>query len=199
MSLDRRRVHRVVALLGALGAYVTIVLGGTVRGVGAGLACPDWPLCHGSLIPNLADQAIAIEYAHRLAAAFTSACLLLTFAFAVLWFRPHTRLVVLSLTTLAILATQVVIGALTITSGLDWVIVTTHLALGTATFASALTVAIVAWWSPGPRIPGQPMAELRLLHDKVDDAHPNEPNRDPRHPVSGPSEGGRRQEPSEDE
>lgn len=148
MSVDRRRFLQAIALLGAAGAYVTIVLGGTVRGMGAGLACPDWPLCHGSLVPDLSDARIAIEYAHRLAAAATSAFLLLTFALTVLWFRAATSLVVLSFTSLAILATQVGVGALAITSGLDWVVVTIHLALATATFASALVVAVLSWWSP---------------------------------------------------
>jgi heme a synthase len=158
LSLDRLRFLRAVALLGAAGAYVTIVLGGTVRGMGAGLACPDWPLCHGSLVPDLSDSRIAIEYAHRLAAAATSACLLLTFALTVLWFRAATRLVVLSFTSLGILATQVVVGALTITSGLDWIVVTIHLALATATFASAVVVALLSRWSPpSPEALGVPV------------------------------------------
>lgn len=148
---DRRRFLQIVALLGALSAYTTIVLGGTVRGMGAGLACPDWPLCHGSVVPNLADPLVAVEYAHRLAAAVTSLCLLLTFALALVWFRSESRLVILSFLTLAILASQVAIGALTITSSLDWVIVTVHLALGTATFASALVVTVVSLWKVPPR------------------------------------------------
>jgi len=151
MGFDRRRFFRVVAFLGALSAYATIVLGGTVRGMGAGLACPDWPLCHGSVVPNLADPLVAVEYAHRLAAAVTSLCLLFTFILALLWFRSESRLVILSFLTLAILATQVGIGALTITSSLDWVIVTVHLALGTATFASALVVSMVSLWQGPPR------------------------------------------------
>lgn len=145
---NRLRATQMAAVVGAASAYATIVLGGTVRGMGAGLACPDWPLCHGAVVPNLGDPLIAIEYVHRLAAAVTTAGLLLTFVFAVLWFRPDRRLVILSFTTLAILATQVAIGALTITSRLDWVIVTTHLALGTATFASSLLVAVLALWLP---------------------------------------------------
>lgn len=148
MTIDRPRFLQTVALLGAVGAYVTIVLGGTVRGMGAGLACPDWPLCHGSLIPDLSDPRIAIEYAHRLAAAATSVCLVLTAALSALWFRESMRLLVLSFTSVAILATQVAVGALTITSRLDWVVVTIHLALATATFASAVVVAMLSRWSP---------------------------------------------------
>lgn len=159
MSIDRRRSLQIVALLGALSAYATIVLGGTVRGMGAGLACPDWPLCHGSVVPNLEDPLVVVEYAHRLAAAVTSFCLLLTFALALLWFRSESRLVILSFLTLAILATQVGIGALTIASSLDWVIVTIHLALGTATFASALVVTMVSLWHVPPQTTSETSSE----------------------------------------
>jgi heme A synthase len=133
-----------VAVVGAICAYTTIVLGGTVRGMGAGLACPDWPLCNGHILPDLGDPLVAVEYAHRLVAALTSLFLLTTFAVAILWFRPDVRLVTFSLTSVGLLVAQVVLGALTITSSLDWVIVTMHLALGTATFASSLLVAFLA-------------------------------------------------------
>src|SRR6266699_3072765 len=77
----------------AITAYGTIVLGGTVRGMGAGLACPDWPLCNGSVIPDLADPTIAIEYAHRLVAALTSLFVLLTMIVALFWLRWERRIV----------------------------------------------------------------------------------------------------------
>src|SRR5207245_2818336 len=67
---------------------------------------------------------------------------------ALVWFRSEMRIVTLSIMSFAVLVTQVGVGALTITSGNDWVVVTIHLALGTATLASALIVALVSLWPP---------------------------------------------------
>ena len=51
------------ALAGA--AWVLIVIGALVRAHGAGLSCPDWPLCHGQVVPDF-DARIALEWGHRL-------------------------------------------------------------------------------------------------------------------------------------
>ena len=45
--------------------FALIVIGGIVRVTGSGDACPDWPLCHGSIIPPF-ELRIWIEWTHRL-------------------------------------------------------------------------------------------------------------------------------------
>ena len=150
MPIDRRRLLQVVAILGAVFAYATIVVGGTVRGMGAGLACPDWPLCNGSAVPDLADTAVFVEFVHRFVAALTGLFMLATLVAALMWFRSEMRIVTLSIMSFAVLITQVGVGAVTITSANDWVVVTIHLALGTATLAAALIVALVSLWPAAP-------------------------------------------------
>jgi heme a synthase len=151
VSGNHRRILQIIALLASISAYITIVLGGTVSGMGAGDACPDWPLCHGSLVPDLANPLVAVEYAHRLAAVLTTLFLFLVLVASVLWFRSERSLVTLSSVTFVILATQIGFGALTIASALDWRIVTVHLALGTATFAASMMVALLSFVGSRPR------------------------------------------------
>lgn len=51
------------------GVYVLAVvyLGAYVRHAGVSLACTDWPLCNGQVVPSF-DSATAVVFAHRLAA-----------------------------------------------------------------------------------------------------------------------------------
>src|SRR5437867_7763676 len=109
MPIDRRRLLQMIAIAGAICAYTTIVLGGTVRGMGAGMACPDWPLCHGSLVPSLDDAGVLVEYVHRWLAVLTGLFVLFTLLAAVLWFRSEMRLVTWSVMSFAVVVTQVAV------------------------------------------------------------------------------------------
>ena len=46
LRLAQLSAHLVVALI------ALVVIGGATRVMEAGLACPDWPLCYGSLLPG---------------------------------------------------------------------------------------------------------------------------------------------------
>lgn len=118
--------HLVVALV----ALVTV--GGATRVMEAGLSCPDWPLCYGSVLPT-AEMTVRVflEWFHRLDAALVALGLLLVAALS--WGqRQHLPPAVpgLATTTLLLIMAQVALGALTVTQLLRFDVVTAHLATG---------------------------------------------------------------------
>ncbi|OGW43392.1 MAG: hypothetical protein A2132_03520, partial [Nitrospirae bacterium RBG_16_43_11] len=48
--------------------YLQVILGILVRYSKASLACPDFPLCQGQLIPYLGNSAVALHFTHRITA-----------------------------------------------------------------------------------------------------------------------------------
>lgn len=110
----------------ALATFLLMGFGATVRVHGAGLACPDWPLCFGELVPQL-DFRIFLEWGHRLVAGLISIGFLTA---SILVFRDAKRraaagaLVVAAGVTLAV---QIVLGGLTVLHLLAQWTVTSHL------------------------------------------------------------------------
>ncbi len=136
--LDRpRALVRGFFALAAL-TYVLIVLGALVRAHGAGLACPDWPLCFGELVPRF-DFKIAFEWGHRALAGSVGLAFLvlaaLTWRLPGLGPRMWTGLLVAAL----LLVVQIVLGGLTVLELLASWTVTSHLVTGNA-FALAIVL-----------------------------------------------------------
>jgi len=130
---ERRRALRLaggfLALLSL--TFCLIVLGALVRANHAGLACPDWPLCFGEFVPQI-DFRIAFEWSHRVLAGGVSLGFA-ALAVLALW-RAATRRIVARWIALAaaVLALQVLLGALTVWKLLAAWTVTAHLLAGNA-------------------------------------------------------------------
>lgn len=108
--------------------YLLIIFGATVRAFGAGLACPDWPLCHGQWIPPF-DFPVLLEWGHRLVASVVGVCTLAVMVFAMT--RTHrARLGRLAVAALVFVIIQAVLGGLTVLKLLHFSTVTLHLATG---------------------------------------------------------------------
>jgi protoheme IX farnesyltransferase len=153
------KAFRALSVATALVTYALVVLGGVVRVSGSGLGCPDWPLCHGRLLPPLDLHAI-IEYSHRTTASLTSALVVLTAVFAWLAFRKRRDIVIPAMLALGLLVVQVVLGAITVRLELPPMIVLAHLATAMALLA-AVCVTAVAAIVPRPTTPTD-RASVRL-------------------------------------
>jgi len=118
--------HLLVALIALVG------IGGATRVMEAGLACPDWPLCYGSLLPGRQmNLQVFLEWFHRLDA-FVVGIGLLVLASASWWWRRQLPAwqPPLALACVLLVAVQGGLGALTVLQLLPYGVVTAHLITG---------------------------------------------------------------------
>ncbi|MBV8531283.1 MAG: heme A synthase [Candidatus Eremiobacteraeota bacterium] len=132
-----------LALAADLFALATLMLGSWTRINGAGLTCPDWPLCHGRLLPSLRDGTFW-EWSHRLLA-FSVAPLVIALA-AVAWRQRHRSAFITPTLALigALFAVQVFLGAETVRLANAPFSVVLHWATAMALIASLSAMAVFA-------------------------------------------------------
>jgi heme a synthase len=137
-----KRLFRLALAADAV-ALATLMLGSWTRINGAGLTCPDWPLCHGRLIPSLADGTIW-EWLHRLLA--VSVAPMLVALVAVAWpLRAKSAFVTPCASAIALLfSLQVLLGAATVRLANTPLSVVLHWATAMALIASLSAMAVFA-------------------------------------------------------
>jgi cytochrome c oxidase assembly protein subunit 15 len=129
-----------------------IVIGSVVRTTGSGLACPDWPLCHGQLIPPFQFN-VLIEWFHRLVALLVSLLLAATVGFSVANRQVRARLGGLAALAVLLLLVQILLGALTVWKLLHPSVVSSHLAVALLLFTTMLVLSLIARAGSGRGIP----------------------------------------------
>ncbi len=140
-------MFRALSLAAAVGAFLLAVLGSWVRIEGAGMTCPDWPLCHGALVPSLAGGVI-FEWSHRLVALIEGVLVL-----AALWTGWRARKTVAGVTPVlgfigAVFVVQVALGGLTVAlSNSPWSVVV-HWGTAMLFLAGLTALAILAVVAP---------------------------------------------------
>ncbi len=136
-------LFRLTAVVAVLLCYTTILLGGNVMASDSGLACPDWPTCHGTFAPPLSGGT-GIEWTHRLAAFVLSASIALLTVLGLLFERSRPVLLRLTLASLATVVGQALLGGVVVESDLTVDLVLLHLALATALFGILLLLVLLA-------------------------------------------------------
>ena len=136
-------LQRVAAVTTGL-IYLQIVVGATMRHTGAGLAIPDFPLMFGQLIPPQWDAKIAIHFTHRLGALIVSVAILATTGHVFYHHRARKELFRPSLLLLALLVTQITLGALTVLSRKEFMINSLHVVTGASVLVTSLVLTLRA-------------------------------------------------------
>ena len=120
-------------------AVILVTIGVVVRATDSGLGCPDWPLCHGQLVPSLDDPKAWIEWIHRGVAVLIGLEVLGLALLALVDHRDRRTLVVASLGAVALVGFQAWLGRETVRLGNSGESVTAHLA------AAMTLVGLLVW------------------------------------------------------
>jgi cytochrome c oxidase assembly protein subunit 15 len=140
-SQPSERIRRLVWKI-AIATLLLMAVGSATRVMNAGLACPDWPLCYGQLVPSKQmNLQVFLEWFHRLDAALIG---LSAIALAGLsWWNRRSLpnwLPWASTFALGLIVFQGVLGGLTVTELLRFDIVTAHLGTALLFFTTLLVI-----------------------------------------------------------
>jgi cytochrome c oxidase assembly protein subunit 15 len=133
----RQRLIVMTALI-----YAQILVGATMRHMGAGLAIPDFPLAFGRVLPPVWTVPIAVHFAHRVGALLVTILVLATVTH--IWSQHGGRLELVRPSWLLVVAvaTQVALGATVVLSGKHEIVNTLHVAVGSIVLGTALVLTL---------------------------------------------------------
>ncbi|MXY45481.1 MAG: heme A synthase, partial [Chloroflexi bacterium] len=139
-----RLIFRVLAVASLVAAFAQVTLGGIVRVTGSGLGCPDWPLCHGQIIPPF-EFATILEYSHRLSASLLGVLVLATMAVVLMSYRSNRWGKNSILTALGLVFVAAILGGATVLTELAWWLRLLHLGIAEGAVAALVVAVIVSW------------------------------------------------------
>ncbi len=138
-TLVRRLVWKM-----AIATFILMAIGSATRVMNAGLACPDWPLCYGTLYPaQQMNLQVFLEWFHRLDAALIG-----VMAIALMVLSGLNRRVLpgwmpmASVFAFSLIGFQGILGGLTVTEMLRFDIVTAHLGTALLFFMTLIIIGI---------------------------------------------------------
>ena len=123
-------------------SFVIILTGALVRGSGANLACVDWPLCNGQVLPFAQGQLAIIHMFHRFAVLALGITLLILIWYAIR-VREAGQVRWLAVLALGVYLAQAGVGAMFVLSAAAPVWGAAHVGLATVTWALLIVLSVV--------------------------------------------------------
>lgn len=153
-----------LAYLSTALTLVVILLGALVRGSGATLACADWPLCNGQVLPFAQGQLATIHMTHRFAVVALGVTLLML---AWYMFRRRPAGLVRWLIGVGLLAylAQASVGALFVLTGAAPAWGAAHVGLAAVTWALLVVLSIVETLNTREESPEQAESQWKPQSD----------------------------------
>jgi len=143
VSEPQERIRRLVWRI-AIATLLLMAVGSATRVMNAGLACPDWPLCYGQLVPTQQmNLQVFLEWFHRLDASLVGLSTIVLFGLS--WWHRRSLpnwLPWVSTFALGLIFFQGVLGGLTVTELLRFDIVTAHLGTALLFFITLIVIGI---------------------------------------------------------
>lgn len=140
----RDQIRRLVWKM-TIATLILMAIGSATRVMNAGLACPDWPLCYGTLFPGQQmNFQVFLEWFHRLDASLIGVMAIVLVALS-WWHRRAlpTWTPWAATFALGLIVFQGVLGGLTVTELLRFDIVTAHLGTALLFFATLLVMGVL--------------------------------------------------------
>jgi len=128
--------------------FSAMVLGAYVKAIGAGMACPEWGTCRDGLVFPMDSAGVAAEVLHRIAVTGIVAAGLVLLFIEFTRYRAERELILTTLGAAGLVGVQIALGAFTISSNLQPVVVTAHQAVAVLIFGVALVIALRIWRLP---------------------------------------------------
>jgi heme A synthase len=125
---------------------VQSLVGGAVRHLGAGLACPDVPLCLGQVVPPLTNSLTALHFTHRAIGLLTGLVVLAAMA-SVMRSGAPARVRVWATASATLVVAQIGIGLLSVTMRLAVLPVSAHTLVAAALLGALVLLTTWGWMS----------------------------------------------------